>query len=308
MTIKRANSSYIHSLDNKDSFGTQKFRYKNISAGVGTAKFFLTNTTWTRPAGVEYVDLILVGGGGGGGQNSYGGGGGGGNIYYIKKFYVGSSTTWYIWTGRGGQPGGSNGNNWGQAPNEGDIGEPTVFSDSANYSSFTWANFATLGDVKTIISPGGGGGGGAGNFGFIGATGGGSGSGVGAGTSGRISGGESWHPGYGFNGGAGGTGAAGGGGSVTSGGGAAATNIGGNGADGPNLQAPIPSTFINSAGNTIATRFGGGGGGSALTTQGTGGIGGGGAGNVAGTPNTGGGGGGGAAGGSGVLILIENTN
>lgn len=308
MSLKRINNLYTHSLDNNSSFGTQKFKYNNVSSGVGTAQFFLSNTTWTRPSGIEYVDLILVGGGGGGGQNSYGGGGGGGNIYYIKKFYVGDVSTWYIWIGRGGQPGGSNGLNWAQAPNEGDVGEPTIFSPDANYSLFTWGNFATVGNARTIISPGGGGGGGAGNYGFLAGTGGGSGSGIGAGTSGRVSGGESWHPGYGFNGGAGGTGAGGGGGSVTSGGGAAGTNIGGNGADGPNLIAPIPSTFTNSSSQLINTRFGGGGGGSGATTQGTGGVGGGGNGNSAGTPNTGGGGGGGAAGGSGVLILIENTN
>jgi len=307
MTVRRVNSSYIHSLDSNASFGTQKFRYNNISAGIGTAQFFLSNTTWTKPAGIDYVDLILVGGGGGGGQNNYGGGGGGGNIYYIKKFYVGDSSTWYIWVGRGGQPGGSNGLNWGQAPNEGDVGEPTIFSPDANYSSFTWGNFATVGSARTIISPGGGGGGGNGNYGFFAGSGGGSGAGIGAGTSGRVSGGESWHPGYGFNGGGGTTGGAGGGGSTAAAGGTASTNVGGNGADGPNLQAPMPPTFVNSAGNTIITRFGGGGGGAGVT-NGTGGIGGGGNGGSTGTPNTGGGGGGGAAGGSGVLILMENTN
>lgn len=307
MTIRRVNSTYIHSLDSNASFGTQKFKYNNVSAGLGTAEFYTANANWNRPSNVQFVDLILVGGGGGGGQNNYGGGGGGGNVYYIKKFYVGDKNLWYIWIGRGGQPGGSNGLNWAQAPNEGDAGEPTRFSRDADYASFTWGNFAAVGDARTITCPGGGGGGGNGNFGFIAATGGGSGSGVGAGTSGRISGGETWHPGFGFNGGAGASGAGGGGGSVTSGGGAASTNVGGNGANGPDLQAPIPSTFINSAGNTITTRFGGGGGGAGLSTQGTGGTGGGGNGGSAGIPNTGGGGGGGAAGGSGVLILIPHT-
>ena len=122
MSIKRASTSYIHSLDNPLSFGAQKRKYSNASSGLGPAQFFTSNSQYTRPSNVLYIDLLMVGGGGGGGQNNYGAGGGGGNIYYIKKLYIGDANTYYCWIGRGGQPGGNNGNNWGQAPNEGDIG------------------------------------------------------------------------------------------------------------------------------------------------------------------------------------------
>jgi hypothetical protein len=308
MSIKRASTSYLHSLDNPLSFGAQKRKYSNASSGLGPAQFFTSNSQYTRPTNVLYVDLLLVGGGGGGGQNNYGAGGGGGNIYYIKKLYIGDANTYYCWIGRGGQPGGVNGNNWGQAPNEGDIGEPTIFSSTANYSTFSWGSFNALGNALTITSPGGGGGGGGSNFGFIGGSGGGSGSNAGSGTSGRVSGGESWNPGFGFNGGAGGTGSGAGGGSSIAQGGDASGNNGGNGANGPDLTAPLPATFVNSSSQTIATRFGGGGGGAGASVNGTGGTGGGGSGGSAGVANTGGGGGGASAGGSGVLVIWEHTS
>ena len=305
MTIKRVSTNYIHSLDNNTSFGTQKFRFNNASSGVGTAEFFTSNQTWTKPSNVNYVDLIMVGAGGGGGAGNYGGGGGGGAVYYIKKFYVGDFASWNIMLGVGG-PGGNEAGLNGQSSSHGDTGGPTIFSPTV--STFTYTNYNTVGTTRTIICPGGGGGGPAGVFGFMTGSGGGSGSGVGSGSIGRISGDQFWNPGWGFNGGAGATSAAGGGGSTIAVGGNASTNVGGNGAPGVNLTAPIPETFVNSAGTTLSCIFGGGGGGSAATTNGTGGIGGGATGqNVNGTPNTGGGGSGNSGnGGSGIIILIPN--
>lgn len=297
MTIKRANSSYIHSLDNPLSFGTNKNKYLGVSSGISTPTFFTSNTTWTRPSGIEFVDLILVGGGGGGGAGNYGGGGGGGNVYYIKKFYVGDYNTWYAIIGDGGAGGNETGFN-GMSSTFGDTGGPTIFSPDT--SSFTYTSYNTTGTSRTIICPGGGGGGTANGYGFMTGSGGGSGSGIGFGSVGRIAGDQYWNPGYGYNGGAGASGAGGGGGSPIAQGNAASTNTGGNGADGVTLEAPLPSGYV----------FGGGGGGSGLSSNGSGGNGGGGSGqNVNGTANTGGGGSGNSGnGGSGIIILIENRN
>ena len=305
MTIKRVSNGYIHSLDNKFSFGTQKNRFNNASSGVGTAIFFTSNITWTRPSNINFVDLVMVGGGGGGGAGNYGGGGGGGAVYYIKKFYVGDFSSWNIILGVGGAGGNEAGFN-GQAATFGDTGGPTIFSPTV--STFTYTDYNTVGTTRTIICPGGGGGGPANVFGFMTGSGGGSGSGVGSGSIGRISGDQFWNPGWGFNGGAGASGASGGGGSTVSTGGNASTNVGGNGAPGVNLTAPLPGTFVNSSSQTISCIFGGGGGGSGATTDGTGGTGGGGSGkNVNATPNTGGGGSGNSGnGGSGIIILIPN--
>jgi len=305
MTIKRVNSSYLHSLDNPASSGSNKNKYQNISSGISTPTFILTNTTWTRPSNVEYIDLILVGAGGGGGVGNYGGGGGGGNVVYLKKLYVADVSVWYVYIGNGGVGGNKTGLA-GRVSAWGDSGDASIFSPDA--SSYSRSNLLNVGNARTIVSMGGGGGGSPGQFGFFAATGGGSGSGAGFGSFGRISGTQFWTPGNGFNGGAGASSAGGGGGSVILQGGNASTNIGGNGANGVSLNAPIPENFVNSASQTIPTIFGGGGGGSGVSTNGTGGLGGGGTGqNVNGVPNTGGGGSGNAGnGGSGIAIIIEN--
>lgn len=69
------------------------------ASGLGTA-----NCTWTRPTGVDYVELFLVGGGGGGGYDSAGGGGGGGQTLH-SSFNVTANAT--VVVGAGGAPGGS---------------------------------------------------------------------------------------------------------------------------------------------------------------------------------------------------------
>jgi hypothetical protein len=309
MSIRRASTSYLHSLDNSLSFGTQKRKYSNVSAGLGPAQFLISGSTWTKPTNVNYIDIVLVGGGGGGGQNTYAGGGGGGVVTYIKKFYVGNANTWYYQLGFGGDAGGTNSgvgisdtNSWGEA------GGPTMFGTNSSVSSFTYSSLNPINDPTILVSPGGGGGGPGGNFGYFAGTGGGSGNGAGSGSWGRLSNDEFWTTGHGFNGGAGSGASGGGGGSSTETGSAGSGNSGGNGASGPDLLAPLPATFVNSASNTITTRFGGGGGGAGASVNGTGGIGGGGNGGSVGTPNTGGGGGGGGNGGSGVIIIWEHTS
>jgi hypothetical protein len=195
-----------------------------------------------------------------------------------------------------------------QAENSGDSGGASIFSPDA--STYSRSSLLNVGNSRTIVSMGGGGGGPPTHFGFFAATGGGSGSGREFGSYRTNAGAQFWTPGDGFNGGAGTTGAGAGGGSVILQGGNASVNIGGNGANGVSLNAPIPENFVNSASQTIKTIFGGGGGGSGLNADGIGGLGGGGTGkNVNGVPNTGGGGSGNAGnGGSGIAIIIENRS
>lgn len=311
MSIRRASTSYLHSLDNSLSFGTQKRKYSNTSAGLGPAQFFLSSSSWSRPTNVNYIDIVLVGGGGGGGQFNYSGGGGGGVITYIKKFYVGGANTWYYYIGFGGDAAGTNSgvgisdtNSWGEC------GGPTMFGTNSSITSFNYASLNPINDPTILVSPGGGGGAGGGptgEYGYFAGTGGGCGNGVG-GSRGRLVNDEFYTTGHGFNGGAGGSASGGGGGSCTSTGLSGSGNNGGNGADGPDLLAPLPATFTNSASQVISTRFGGGGGGQGASVGGTGGVGGGGSSGSAGTANTGGGGGAGASGGSGVIIIWEHRS
>lgn len=312
MSIRRASTSYLHSLDNPNSFGNQKRKYANVTAGLGPAQFLISGSTWTRPTNINYIDIVLVGGGGGGGGtgSDFGGGGGGGVVTYIKKFYVGNATTWYYRIGFGGDGGSTNSgvgisdtNGWGEA------GGPTMFGTNAAIASFNYASLSPINDPTILISPGGGGGGPGGSNGYFAGTGGGSGSGV-SGSRGRLDNDEFYTTGHGYNGGAGGTTSGGGGGSCVAAGNAGSGNAGGNGAAGPNLLAPLPATFVNTDGTTIVTRFGGGGGGTGSLFSGFGGAGGGGQAGFNATPNTGGGGGAGGNaknGGSGVIIIWEHT-
>ena len=94
---------------------------------VGQALFDVPGAnTWTAPAGVSLVSIVLVGGGGSGrGQGTFGGGGGGGGLCWINEFPVQGGTTYSLNVGAGGI-GGHNGvsnpgsNTWFfQAPNPG---------------------------------------------------------------------------------------------------------------------------------------------------------------------------------------------
>jgi hypothetical protein len=90
--------------------------------GFLIAETFTTSTTWTRPTGVDYATLVLVGGGGGGSsgglisdpsvttspKNRGGGGGGGGGYLYLPNVYIGDSSTYTITIGAGGSGGTAN--------------------------------------------------------------------------------------------------------------------------------------------------------------------------------------------------------
>ena len=312
MSIRRINTSYIHSLDNNVAYGKLKTKYNNVSVGLGNAQFFLTNGIWTRPSNVDFIDIALIGGGGGGSPSQ--GGGGGGVVTYIKKYFVGNATTWYYRIGFGGDAGGqSTGDGLSDTNSHGEAGGPTMFGSNVGISTFTFGpaaardgNLNPINDSTVIISPGGGGGGPSGNPGFFAGTGGGAGAGA-SGSWGRLNGGEYWTTGHGFNGGStGGASAGGGGGSCVSAGGNASGSTGGNGGTGVTLAAPLPQTFINSDSQTVSALVFGGGGGGGGSVGGIGGIGGGGNANDNGINNTGGGGGAGKKGGTGLIILWEH--
>ena len=98
--------------------------------------FTATGTsTWTCPAGITSIEVLVVGGGGGGGGSHGGGGGGGagGVVYHLAKSVV-PGTTYNITVGAGGQGGRYYGASWsgtyGQKNNShGFQGKNSSFSD-----------------------------------------------------------------------------------------------------------------------------------------------------------------------------------
>lgn len=255
--------------------------------------------TWTVPAGLTAINILIVGGGGGGGGDAAGGGGAGG-VYMNTSLVVTPSSTPTIQVGAGGAGGQCSSGNAGECTS------PPVAV--AGYIP------ATNGGASAFdaISVAGGGKGGVYNSG-AGGNGGSGGGGAAAGGSGGTStiSGSNY---YGNSGGASnGAGGGGGGGAGRPGG------TGGPGGGGDGISSSITG---------VATFYaGGGGGGGSGGTRGWGGNGGGGSGATscsyqfalgtnsnqaqAGTANTGGGGGGapygcpgsGASGGSGVVII-----
>jgi hypothetical protein len=253
------------------------------------------NHSWTCPAGVDSVELLVVAGGGGGGFQ-VGGGGGGGGLVYIPKFGVSAGQSYSVVVGAGGLGG----------PNE-----PTPAQNGGN-SSFS--NILAIGGGRgsnwnmNVNNggngwPGGSGGGGSGNSNNF--------NGSGGLSNQQVSFGAYLNVGKGNAGGNGWANqwAGGGGGGAGSVGSNASPSTGGQG--GAGFPCSITGTL---------TYYSGGGGGcndssSALIS---GGIGGGGSGTGNGNPgapkngqaNTGGGGGGvrdtsgpGGTGGSGIVIL-----
>ena len=84
--------------------GTQTY---SVLAGATPT---LTNTTWTAPAGVTQVEVLVVAGGGAGGrtdsQDGATGGGGAGGLIYNSAFTVTPTTQYTVTVGAGGAVGG----------------------------------------------------------------------------------------------------------------------------------------------------------------------------------------------------------
>lgn len=256
----------------------------SVLAGSATT----TSTSWTCPAGVTNIEVLVIAGGGGGASGE-GGGGGAGGVIYNNNFQVTPTTAYTVTVGAGGT-----GNT-----NPGGNGSNSVFG------TLTAIGGGGGGQVNTQNAASGGSGGGGGRTSSVICWG-------GAATSGQGHAGGTAHPTPGYP-------AAGGGGA----GGVGQNSIigtglgyggGKSGDGGPGLNFNITGTPTYYAGG------GGGGGGNnnSNPANGVGGVGGGGAGGlnagsatggVAGTASTGGGGGGGgqgnsgAGGGSGVVII-----
>jgi hypothetical protein len=250
-------------------------------------------TTWTAPAGVTQLEVLVVGGGGGGGYEM-GGGGGGGGVLYDSAFPVTPATVYTVTVGGGGTGRTSNSDNTNNAGSS-VFSTITALGGGAGGSNSYPYDGSNSGSRPQVGGSGGGSGENSSNGRIVGAPG-----TLGQGFEG---GGAIEAPRYqsGGGGGAGGPGKT-----------AVADGFGDGG----------PGRFSNISGSP-AYYGGGGGGGCYLTgTPGKGGIGGGGAGGtpnpssgatpgVAGTANTGGGGGGGSyatsqpggAGGSGIVII-----
>ena len=277
--------SYVETTVGSDTVGTFAAP-SNSASSVGC--------TWTVPAGVSSVRVLVVAGGGGGGGFHTAGGGGAGGLVHTVGFDVTPGANLSVTVGKGGAPGSAVGS---QYTNPGGNGADSVFGS------------------LTAVGGGGGGGGGAnsqvGNPGSAGGSGGGGGrcwvscntSLVTSNGNKRLGGAAT--AGQGNRGGdalfmsGGGGGGAGAPGSASTGGAA--------GAGGDGLTIDISGSAASYAG-------GGGGGTENTASRAAGGIGGGGLGGSTadpvgadGTPGTGGGGGGarwtGSNGGSGVVII-----
>ena len=284
--LKSSTNQWIPKDASGLTFGTNGFYQKYGGVPLAFDSFTSTGSaTWTCPAGVTSVEVLVVAGGGGGGADS-GGGGGGGGYKHDTAYTVVPGTEYDITVGAGGA--GSTGGGSVSGAN----GSDSVFNVNAE------------GSGSTVTATGGGGGAGS-------DSGGGSDGGSGGGGAHGTSAGGSASAGQGYDGGTG-TGAHAGGG----GGGAGA--VGYSGGAGPAGVGGAGKLFSSFTSYGVSGYFSGGGGGGTHGTGASGGSGGGGnAGGTGGqqptvgTANTGGGGGGGTnsgtidgkAGGSGIVII-----
>jgi len=93
--------------------GGKSFITQNINAGVVQRFTTVGSTSWTAPADVTQVEVLVVAGGGSGGSNNAGGGGGGGLIYN-NQYPVTPGQTYTVTVGTGGiSQAGSGGTNSG---------------------------------------------------------------------------------------------------------------------------------------------------------------------------------------------------
>ena len=233
------------------------------------------STTWTAPADVTSVEVLVVAGGGGAnnsnGGNSTGGGGGGG-VIYNTSYPVVSGTTYPIVVGAGGTPAASNSVN------------------PLNGSNSQFANLIAIGggwgkgrDTTGSSGGNGGSGGGGDTYGNVG---------------GRGISGQGYSGGNGLNFSSGVSGGGGGGGGAAGPGGNAIVQAGG--VNGPGVGLTISGTLVYYGAGGVGQSTGG-----SNTTPIAGGT----ASNTNGAANTGAGGAGGSTnngtstGGSGIVVI-----
>lgn len=120
------------------------------SAGFCLLKFS-TSTTWTVPAGVTAIDILVVGGGGGGGSDG-GGGGGGGEVRTATGISVSAGAGATITVGNGGA--GSIHGGTGSSPGGTSslVINSTTYSAGGGSNAVNWvstANYAAAGSGGT---------------------------------------------------------------------------------------------------------------------------------------------------------------
>ena len=139
-----------------------------VEAGAGAAgktlkqQTFTSSGTWTRPTGVDSVEVLLVGGGGGGGgagslaSVAVGGGGGGGQVIRRVVAVSGDVT---VTIGSGGAGGAASATT---TPNKGSQGGTSSFGSLSAYGGGGGGGGGSGSDANapTVINGGSGGGGG----------------------------------------------------------------------------------------------------------------------------------------------------
>ena len=88
----------------EDGTGSQEFLPTTESGGLRSVQIFDASGTYTKPSGISFVKVTVVGAGGGGGgkvndRSAGGGAGGGTSIKYIDAADVGSTETVTVGTG-----------------------------------------------------------------------------------------------------------------------------------------------------------------------------------------------------------------
>lgn len=126
-----------------------------------TVESFTTvgNTSWTCPAGVNSVEVLVVAGGGGGGR--YGGGGGAGGLIYRNDYPVIPGTSYGITVGAGGAGHPGDAQSGGTASN----GNNSIFADLVAIGGGGGGNYNQSGSVGAQKGADGGSGGGTGSNG-----------------------------------------------------------------------------------------------------------------------------------------------
>jgi len=122
--------------------------YRGMSGFNGAGEQLYSNPgdyTWTAPAGVTKISVVLIGGGGGGGQGAGGPGGGGGALAYKNNITVVPGVSYNLTVGMGGTDATG-------AAMKNDGGNSTI-----TIGSETYAAYGGEGGLKSPDTPGPGG-------------------------------------------------------------------------------------------------------------------------------------------------------